>query len=244
MCTLSFNPTYNGFHLAMNRDESLRRPQAEAPTVVTRNGVAAIYPQEPSGGTWIGLNENGNVLALLNIKSAAKLDKTRSRGTLIPKLITTHSIHESITKIDCSGLLPFLLVSICARELSITEWEWDGSKLRSTLRPWQRQHWFSSSISDVIATMVRGEEFAMAEGQAGAGSIAWMRALHRSHQNGPGPFSICMHRQDAATVSYSEIVASDDYARFSYSGGSPCLNNPLQTVEIPLSKLAEEPRAS
>ena len=39
-------------------------------------------------------------------------------------------------------------------------------------------------------------------------SLAWMRRLHRSHVPAPGPFSICVHREDARTVSYTEIEAA------------------------------------
>jgi hypothetical protein len=52
--------------------------------------------------------------------------------------------------------------------------------------------------------------------------VAWLRALHRDHGNEPGAFSICVHRDDAATVSYSEILVSSDRVSFHYHPGRPC----------------------
>ena len=66
MCTLTFVPTTDGYLVAMNRDELRIRPVARAPRIHTRNGVEALYPTEPSGGTWIASNRYGNLLALLN----------------------------------------------------------------------------------------------------------------------------------------------------------------------------------
>src|SRR5215470_19139440 len=91
MCTLTFIPTKDGYLAAMNRDELRNRPIACAPQVRTRNGVEALYPTEPSGGTWIATNCYGDLLALLNwddkTLSQKMSQKTRSRGLLIPELV-------------------------------------------------------------------------------------------------------------------------------------------------------------
>jgi hypothetical protein len=50
----------------MNRDESVRRVAANSPEVSYRDGHALLYPAEPSGGTWIGVNDTGFSLALIN----------------------------------------------------------------------------------------------------------------------------------------------------------------------------------
>ena len=42
-----------------------------------------------------------------------------------------------------------------------------------------------------------------ARNQKFEGRLNWLRRLHRSHLPERGPFSICMHRSDAATVSYT-----------------------------------------
>jgi len=59
MCTLSFIPHLNGYAVGMNRDELRSRPRALAPRYFECNGVTAVYPSEPLGGTWIAVNAYG-----------------------------------------------------------------------------------------------------------------------------------------------------------------------------------------
>ena len=56
-------------------------------------------------------------------------------------------------------------------------------------------------------------------------SVSWVRNLHQSHDPVPGPFSICVHREDAATVSYTEVCCSEEGISMSYRNGSPCLTD-------------------
>src|SRR5258708_8867042 len=67
MCTISFVPNAQGFSLAMNRDELLTRVAGLAPAVFESKGSRKIYPREPSGGTWIAVNEHGLCLTLFNL---------------------------------------------------------------------------------------------------------------------------------------------------------------------------------
>jgi hypothetical protein len=53
-----------------------------------------------------------------------------------------------------------------------------------------------------------------------------LRRLHRSHSPEAGPFSTCMHRSDAATVSYTEITAFSRKARLRYHAAAPCNAHP------------------
>jgi len=56
-------------------------------------------------------------------------------------------------------------------------------------------------------------------------TVSWLRRFHSSHaSHAPeiGPYSICMHRNDAATVSYTEVVVSRRITRMRYQSGSPC----------------------
>ena len=90
---------------------------------------------------------------------------------------------------------------------------------------WARKHWFSSSLSDSLAEKERGRTCETAAGEPAAGSYGWLRRLHRSHIPGPGPFSVCVHRQDAATLSYTEVRCDATQISMDYLGGNPCLKN-------------------
>ena len=55
--------------------------------------------------------------------------------------------------------------------------------------------------------------------------VSWVRNLHQSHDPLPGPFSICVHREEAATMSYTEVCCSGEGVSMSYRSGSPCLTD-------------------
>lgn len=87
--------------------------------------------------------------------------------------------------------------------------------------PWERHHWFSSGLSDQDAQQNRGAVCSRPDPD-GMFSHEWLRKLHRSHENGPGPFSICVHREDVRSLSYSEIYYSDGRLELETFAGPPC----------------------
>ena len=239
MCTLSFVPTKDGYYAAMNRDERLTRSQALPPSTFRSGDLLAIYPFEDGGGTWIACNQHGVTLALLNWNLAVSktLSKQRSRGTLIPELIgesTLDEVTRSPGQMTFDGLLPFRLIGIFQNHQQIFECRWDGVSLSVLSFPWEPRHWFSSGASDEMAERIRGEACRVAWLEQDAGSLPWLRALHSSHDLAAGPFSVCAHRQDAGTVSYSEIVFDAHRASFRYVDSSPCRNSACGfTLTIP-----------
>jgi len=226
MCTLSFIPQENGYLVGMNRDEQIARSAALPPERLPIAGGYAIYPREQSGGTWIGANSLGITLALLNWYSAPALHpKSRSRGEVIPRLIAAEdsaTVHDQLTKLGLKGTLPFRLIGIFARERKVTEWRWNQRMIEIQEFPWQRHHWFSSGMSDSEAEKHRGGACSSSSPN-GSPTREWLRKLHRSHENGPGPFSICVHRPDVRSLSYSEISVEENNVSFVYFPGSPCL---------------------
>jgi hypothetical protein len=222
MCTLSFIPDKSGYVAGMNRDEQHARPRSLPPAIAG----SAVYPREPStGGTWVAINASGLTLAVLNKNEDGRLPvRLRSRGELIPALISANSlaeVHRRLVETGCKGMWPFRLIAISAEENEVCEWAY-GTQLTQANYDWQRRHWYSSGMSDIEANRVRTVVVEQAWQEPGAGSLPWLRALHRSHQPRQGAYSICVHRDDAATVSYSEIVFENGQATFRYAAGSPC----------------------
>lgn len=237
MCTLTFVPTEDGYVAGMNRDEKLTRPRAVRPKRFDFPRATALFPSENSGGTWIGCNSHGNLLALLNwndVEPRSDGKSLRSRGVLIPELIGGGDLadtHARYAQVDVSGLLPFRLVGAFLRESLIMEWRWDGLRRQEFKFAWAKQHWFSSSVSDALAQRERGRACEKAEGEGSLELVSWVRNLHRSHDPVPGPFSICVHREDAASVSYSEVRCSRKSVSMSYRSGSPCSTDLFDSEE-------------
>ncbi len=239
MCTLSFLPTKNGYAAAMNRDELFSRAAALRPQKFNMNGTEAIYPREPAGGTWMACDGHGNLLALLNwnVAGVAQLaGKLKSRGEIIPLLIGAQDCLSTEMRFDSlplEGAFPFRLIGIFRRERAVREWGWDGTRTRMQQLPWSRNHWFSSSISDRVAEIERGKTCRVAPAVQDGQEVEWLSTQHRAHGMRPGAFSICMHRPEAATVSYTEVQCTGDLMRMSYQDGSPCL------AERPLDSYAQ-----
>lgn len=238
MCTLSFILGKNGYLLAMNRDERLTRERARPPAVFELNGARAVFPYESSGGTWIGGNDRGLALALLNQNlNSPALEKVKSRGVVVRKLLGATSVSElqtSLRRLDLAGTLPFRLLAFVPREKAVLEWAWDGAKLQDRAHPWKHGHWFSSGLGDERATRERGTVCRAAWRQARSGTLAWLRQVHRSHRPKRGAFSICVHRNDAQTVSYTEISCGKTSLELRYHSGPACGRSKPHTARLQL----------
>ncbi len=229
MCTLTFVPAEDGYMVGMNRDELLTRPVALPPRVFERSWIEMVYPRELSGGTWIACNGQGNLLALLNWNASEShnlSEKRRTRGLVIPQLIglpDSATADSHFQQMNLDGLFPFRLIGVFRSEKVVNEWWWDGTAKKFLRLSWARKHWFSSSLSDSLAEKERGRACEAVAGEPAAGSNGWLRRLHRSHVPGPGPFSVCVHRQDAATVSYTEVRCGRTQISMDYLDGNPCM---------------------
>lgn len=239
MCTLSVITRNNGYLLAMNRDERIARGAGTLLELHQVNGTTAIYPSDGVGGTWIAANEYGITLALLNWNDPAPNGtasvRTRSRGRVIPALINSRSLLELYEVLRIShfmGMQAFRLVGVFPSEPGIWEWRWDSAQLESKVHEWKPQHWFSSSLSDEGATSFRGAACREAHLAWDAGSPAWLRRLHASHAGGPGPFSLCVHRDDVKTLSYSEVIVTGGKVHMGHSLGTSCSGAQIHSTEI------------
>jgi hypothetical protein len=240
MCTLSFIPGQGGYTAGMNRDELRSRPRALFPRIYERGGLVAAYPSEPESGTWVGVNGNGTLLALLNWnlgKAGAEMAKQRSRGELIPDLIFKNDFKPAENALHgarLGGMLPFRLVGIDPQPETVREWRWNGKSVETLEFPWARRHWFSSSLSDSVAEEQRGAICEALSTSGMADSPDWLPEFHRSHRPAAGAYSLCVHRPDAVTVSYTEVIYGRGRITMRYIEGSPCESAGFhQALELP-----------
>jgi hypothetical protein len=241
MCTVSFLPNSEGFFLAMNRDEKRDRFTSLAPMVVELEAHRAVFPREPTGGTWISANDSGVCLALLNWHRIKREPNNgiRSRGEVVRKLAgidASDEISAAITKLPLRKLRPFRLVAIAPAENRVIECRWNLNRLSKREHPWKSRHWFSSSFDEATAEAERTRVCSAQPDQAASRDLKWLRRLHRSHQPERGPFSICMHRSDAATVSYTEVSVSALSVVMRYKDGPPCSRTSTRTKTCKLSR--------
>ena len=229
MCTLSFvpGPIRGGFVVAMNRDEKRTRSRALPPATVDFVSTRAVFPRESTGGTWIAANDAGTCLALINWHRIEREppDEIVSRGQVVPALIGKSSaatISAGIREMPLRKVRPFRLIAVIAPDQVLIEWRWDLRVLTRRKHPWRLQHWFSSGFDEPGAAWSRRRVCREARKRASATGVEWLRRLHRSHSPVRGPFSICMHRNEAKTVSYTEVTFVPRRVTMRYRSGSPC----------------------
>jgi hypothetical protein len=240
MCTVSFLPKSRGFYLAMNRDEKRDRFAGLAPSIVETESHRAVFPREPTGGTWISVNDVGVCLALINwhrIERKPKND-TLSRGLVVKELAaqsTADEVAASLKRLPLRNLRPFRLIVISKDDRRVTEWRWNLQRLTRRDHDWQRQHWFSSGFDEHRAEVERAKICASGGVNTTGHSLKRLRQLHCSHAPKRGPFSICMHRADAATVSYTEVSVTENSASMRYASGPPCMARFMVTKKLPIA---------
>lgn len=211
----------------MNRDERLSRAQGLPPARREFKGTQALLPSEPNGGTWIAVSEHGISLALINWYSAPQqaLEPISSRGGIIPSMIDaleTATLRDRLRHSVWRNTQPFRLIAVSVREKAVIEWRWNGKQLESLDHPWALAMWISSGHDEPGAEQTRGATFLQHRLEKDSSQRDWLRQLHTSHLPEACAYSICMHRNDAQTVSYSEITLRDEEARFEYCEGPPC----------------------
>ena len=227
MCTVTFIARKHGYALGMNRDERLTRASGLPPSPKTIKGRIVLSPSEPGGGTWIALNDRGVTFALINWYSVSKrvTGETVSRGQVVNAAALAEMpnlVDATLAQLPLKRINSFRLIGVFPVTRELVEWFWDLESLVCKQRRWENQQWISSGFDEPAAQRIRGRTFRAALKENSAGSLDWLRRLHRSHAPQPGPFSTCMHRADAATVSYTEIVLASRQATMRYHSGAPC----------------------
>ena len=122
--------------VAANRDELLDRP-ARPPSVVAENPRIVAPRDEEAGGTWIGYNEHGVLVAVTNRWTDADLTGDRSRGLLVMDALergtaedAARFVERSLSEVEYAG---FNLVIADADAALLLEW--DGRLDVRTLDP-------------------------------------------------------------------------------------------------------------
>lgn len=227
MCTVTFLPARQGYRLGMNRDEQRRRVKAMPPKSIREKGRTFLAPYEPGAGTWIGLNDGGVSLALINWYAVHRRVAAHpvSRGEIViaaRTATTPDDVTITLQGLPLKRINPFRLIGVFPSAQIIAEWRWDQRRLVVRRHPWRAQQWISSGYDEPRAQRLRSAAFRAARRQASFGSAGWLRRLHRSHAPRPGPYSTCMHRADAVTVSYTEIAVQGSRGAMVYHDGPPC----------------------
>jgi uncharacterized protein with NRDE domain len=240
MCTVSWAATAEGYELLCNRDERRTRKAAHAPTVRTSRGVRFLAPTDTeAGGTWIAANEYGLTLCLLNRYSEGESQAAgefRSRGLLLPDLMSLRDPAEVMRAVAGGGLSQFRPFTLLALAPGATPAAacWTGHRLLfsddgdDSLMPLT-----SSSFNTAEVVRARRELFQRMAADSSNRPTEVLTRFHQSHEPELGPFSVCMHRPDASTVSFSRVKVNNGSVEFYYQPGPPCAGARMVRVSLP-----------
>jgi Transport and Golgi organisation 2 len=130
MCTVVFIPDNKKIFFASVRDESPLRERAMPPDIFTTGNVSFLSPKDPlAGGTWIGGNDHGNVIILLNggfENHQRKNYYRKSRGIIVSELLAIKSPAKEWGKMNMKDIEPFTLIAWNKKNLF--RLTWDGTE--------------------------------------------------------------------------------------------------------------------
>lgn len=237
MCTaLVFrNETTQTFGLGFNRDESFLRKPSEVPSLYRYGGTSILSPKDGDhGGTWIGVNSHGEVIAILNFYEAKirSIEKPISRGLLVNELLERKTLFKDLTPDFLSSYHPFRLLFISLESTKLLSWngkETSQEEDKSTYKVYA-----SSAIIGSRAEKIRSgtflEHFHDSEEKS---FFQRSRDFLTCHIPEKGIESPCMHRDIAHTVSQTIIEVGPNLAKLWYKDGQPCEADNFLTYELP-----------
>jgi len=172
------------------------------------------------------VNDAGVTFALINWYSvpARVARNVISRGQVTRSVLASDDVRVAeahLADFPLGNTNPFRLIGIFPEGATVVEWQWNLSSLQRVAHAWKTNIWVSSGFDEPGAQKTRYDTFVRGV-RTGRNTLARLRALHASHAPSRGPYSICMHRADAASVSYTEIEVDDESARLTYAPGPPC----------------------
>jgi hypothetical protein len=152
----------------------------------------------------------------------------------VAELLDSASVAEVRDRLRQRSLSPFQPFTIASVETGapVALFDWDGRGLMESLVSEPGIVRVSSGVSQPEAERSRRAVLAQLERERGGLSDAVLIELHRSHFPERGPLSVCMHRDEASTVSRTLVRVTRDVAAMEYVAGPPCITEPLAPVEL------------
>ncbi|MCB9896804.1 MAG: NRDE family protein [Planctomycetes bacterium] len=256
MCTVTFLPRPGGgYLLGTNRDERPSRGLGRPPVEQVVDGRRVLHPVDAdAGGTWVAVDERGATLCILNgdrEPAAPAPDDPPSRGVLVLELARDArraAVLDELERRARRGALrqrPFKLVLAepgdAVRPAASSVITWDGRDLGRDDAPGARVVVSSTFETDAVtafrealfADFLRALDEADARGVAApARALATWHAAHRPEAVDGDAYSVCMHRDDAGTVSSTQVEVGERRVALSYRQGAPCRAAPTVTLAL------------
>jgi len=218
--------------VAANRDELVGRP-SEPPEVIEDDPRIVAPRDAEAGGTWIGYNEDGLLVAVTNRWTDADLVGDRSRGLLVRDALRHESAEDAARfverEVEDREFDGFNLV--LADETAAVLFEWDGRLSFSHLEPGVH----------VVVNVGADDAFDVPDVRPDAArqQAANARDVRSALTPEPGEtaeswldraadvladhhYGVCVHGDGYGTRSSSLVLLGEAGARYRFADGPPC----------------------
>ncbi len=212
MCTVTVVPHETGIRVMCNRDERRSRPAALPPQLHDLGGRLAAIPLDPRGaGSWVGVNDAGIVVTLLNVSGSWRRspeEPRRSRGLIVREVLRSGSLShvlETVASLDVGLFDLFRLV--VARGSTVVDATSDGAR-RVTTRQITLDRpliFTSSSLGDALVEAPRKQLFQRMVVERRSQWLRGQARFHRHQWPSRPEISVRMERHDALTVSRTVV---------------------------------------
>ncbi len=221
--------------VAANRDERDGRP-SEPPAVRDWETPVVAPIDREAGGTWLGYNEHGLLVAVTNRWTDAELTGDRSRGLLVRDALNRETAEDACRyverELDERSYEGFNLVVVDASAAILLEWAGqfavrnfdpgvhvvvnvgaDGSYTIPSVRQeaGERQ---AENASEVRTAL---------QPEPGEDSRSWLEraaAVVSDHEYG-----VCVHGDGYGTQSSTLVRMTEDFVEMEHAEGPPCEND-------------------
>lgn len=216
-----------GVRLMCNRDERRDRAAARMPERTPAASRSAVYPVDPAGGgSWVGVNDAGLAVALLNgTAQRARFAAATfvSRGVLVPRLLgASHldEVAEVLRRLDPAPYLPFRIVAAQAGAAIVARSR--GVRVSVDRVDASRPNLFTSSSSRPLqAASARRALFRRLVLAERRDPLQAQSAFHQHHWKSDPEISVVMARPDARTVSRTRVDVRPGAIRLTYEPLDP-----------------------
>lgn len=225
--------------VAANRDESADRPSTSP--YVREGDPAVLAPRDDrAGGTWIGYNETGLLVAVTNRWSSGVGE--RSRGLLVDDCLKERSASQALAVVDSElnrrSYSPFHLLLVDEESCFLLVHDGDGDRFRHRLSPGVHVvvnvgfdgEWFvPKHRPEAGRRQARNAEDVHAELRPEPGETADAWTARAGSILGNHEYGVCIHENSYGTRSSSLIRLGDERV-FEYADGPPC-EAPFRSVD-------------
>ena len=243
MCTLAlYFQIFQTYPLlvAANRDEHYDRPSA-APSLIDGQPKMIAGQDLRAGGTWLGVNEFGLLVGILNRRvngTALPARVARSRGLLCMQLLQAKTLTDAVSVIerDTARYNPFTVV-FADMDHAYVAYNDEAKINLQRLSP--GLHVFSSAAEFELHSAKAERAYTRFAGLLDppklqfAPPAQWLAPLQNilsdhsfgDRSDNPGD-AICVHRDMSGTVSSSVVFFSQSESQFIsfHCAGAPCQN--------------------